>query len=349
MPFDQNSRVGSFVDTVVGGDRARAYIPQPLPPEPSLDLGALMVLYDRASAAVGRLDGVTTIFPSTPLFLYMYVRKEALLSSQIEGTQSSLSDLLLFESDEIPHVPIDDVTEVSNYVAAVEHGVRRLRDGFPLSLRLIREMHAILIKSGERFMHTSDPGIPPLIKAGLVHVQFETIHPFLDGNGRIGRLLIPLLLHEAGVLQEPSLYLSLFLRSRRDDYYRLLQEVRREGAWETWLEFFLTGVAETAEQAAESAREILALFDQDRQKLSGVGRASSSILRVHEVLQSRPVISIKAASSLSGLSFPTVDKAFAKMEEMGLVRESTGRQRGRVYAYAAYLDLLDRGTDPLSQ
>lgn len=391
MPFDQNSRVGSFVDTVVGGDRARAYIPQPLPPEPSLDLGALMVLYDRASAAVGRLDGVTTIFPSTPLFLYMYVRKEALLSSQIEGTQSSLSDLLLFESDEIPHVPIDDVTEVSNYVAAVEHGVRRLRDGFPLSLRLIREMHAILLKSGrgaskqpgafrrsqnwiggtrpgnalfvppppdrvedllgdlERFMHTSDPGIPPLIKAGLVHVQFETIHPFLDGNGRIGRLLIPLLLHEAGVLQEPSLYLSLFLKSRRDDYYRLLQEVRREGAWETWLEFFLTGVAETAEQAAESAREILALFDQDRQQLSGVGRASSSILRVHEVLQSRPVISIKAASSLSGLSFPTVDKAFAKMEEMGLVRESTGRQRGRVYAYAAYLDLLDRGTDPLPQ
>jgi Fic family protein len=228
----------------------------------------------------------------------MYVRKEALLSSQIEGTQSSLSDLLLFENEEIPYVPLDDVAEVSNYVAAMEHGLKRLREGFPLSLRLIREMHAILLHSGrgaskqpgefrrsqnwiggtrpgnalfvppppdqlnecldafEKFLHMDDPQLPPLIKAGLAHVQFETIHPFLDGNGRLGRLLITLMLCEASALREPILYLSLYFKARRSDYYRLLQEVRENGAWEAWMEYFLTGVRETASQAVDTAARL---------------------------------------------------------------------------------------------
>jgi Fic family protein len=385
----KNERLGAYVETRAGGERVRAYVPAPLPPDPPLDLGRLMRLYERALAAVGRLDGVTTILPSTPLFLYMYVRKEALLSSQIEGTQSSLSDLLLFENDEMPTVALDDVTEVSNYVAAIEHGLTRIRGGFPLSLRLIREMHAILLKSGrgatkqpgefrrsqnwiggtrpgnalfvpppiesmneclgalELFFHSEDPALPPLIRAGLSHVQFETIHPFLDGNGRLGRLLITLTLCEAGILREPILYLSLFLKSRRDDYYRLLQEVRQAGTWETWMEFFLTGVAETAEQAVATARELMAMFEAHRQKIAGVGRAAPSALRVHELMQAHPIVSIQTVSKKLGVSFTTARSALEKLIDIGAVRETTGRKRGRIYFYTDYLALLDRGTDPL--
>jgi Fic family protein len=330
----------------------RAYVPAPLPPKPPLDLGRFMRVYERAIAAVGRLDGVTTILPSTPLFLYMYVRKEALLSSQIEGTQSSLSDLLLFENHEAPTVELDDVTEVSNYVAAIEHGVSRMRGGFPLSLRLLCEMHAILLKSGrgaakqpgefrrsqnwiggtrpgnalfvppppnrldecldalERFLHSEDSALPPLIRAGLAHVQFETIHPFLDGNGRLGRLLITLILCEAGVMREPILYLSLFLKSRRDDYYRLLQEVHR-------------------------------------QQIAGLGRAAPSALRVHELMQASPIVTIQTVCEKLAVSFPTASTTLDKLAKINVVHETTGRQRGRIYAYSDYLALLDRGTDPL--
>ena len=389
MTGTKNRRLGAYVETSTGGERVRAYVPAPLPPYPPLDLARFMRLYERAMAAVGRLDGVATILPSTPLFLYMYVRKEALLSSQIEGTQSSLSDLLLFENDEAPAVALDDVTEVSNYVAAVEHGVSRIRVGFPLSLRLIREMHAILLRSGrgaakqpgefrrsqnwiggtrpgnalfvppppnllddclgalERFFHSDDPALPPLIRAGLAHVQFETIHPFLDGNGRLGRLLITLILCEAGVLREPILYLSLFLKSHRDDYYRLLQEVRQAGTWETWMEFFLTGVAETAEQAVATARELIAMFEGDRQRIAGVGRAAPSALRVHELMQAHPIVTIPTVSSRLGVSFATARGALEKLVGVGVMRETTGRRRGRIYAYTAYLAALDRGTDPL--
>ena len=384
-----HQRLGAFVETSTGGERVRAYLPAPLPPEPPLDLNQFMRVYERAVAALGRLDGVTTILPSTPLFLYMYVRKEALLSSQIEGTQSSLSDLLMFENDEVPAAELDDVTEVSNYVAAIEHGVARIRAGFPLSLRLIREMHAILLRSGrgvskqpgefrrsqnwiggtrpgnalfvppppnrvdecldalERFLHSENTAIPPLIRAGLAHVQFETIHPFLDGNGRLGRLLITLILCEAGVLHEPILYLSLFLKARRDDYYRLLQEVRQAGTWETWMEFFLTGVAETAEQAAATARDLIAMFEAHRQEIRGLGRGAASALRVHELMQARPIVTIKTVSDSLGISFPTAGAALERLVAIGLVRETTGLQRGRSYAYAQYLALLDRGTDPL--
>lgn len=385
------ARGGQFVETSVAGERVRAFLPAPLPPDPPLRLEDMLSLYDRARGAVGRLDGVTGIFPATPLFLFMYIRKEALLSSQIEGTQSSLSDLLLFENEEIPLVPLDDVAEVSNYVAAIEHGVARLRGGFPLSLRLIREMHDILLTSGrgaskqpgefrrsqnwiggtrpgnalfvppppqaidqcladlERFLHTDDPAFPPLIRAGLAHVQFETIHPFLDGNGRLGRLLITLMLCEAGALREPVLYLSLYFKRRRADYYRLLQEVREAGAWEAWLEFFLTGVAETAGQAADSAVELLALFDADRARIAAQGRAAASALRLHEFLQRRPLISAQAAAKALGLSLPTIGKSLDLLLGLGILHEVTGKRRNRLYAYSAYLERLDRGTEPLAR
>jgi Fic family protein len=381
------SRLGRLVETAVTGERVRAFVPPPLPPVPALDLAMLFAPYDAARGALGQLDGVTAILPSTPLFLFMYVRKEALLSSQIEGTQSSLSDLLLFENDEIPHVPIDDVAEVSNYVGAMEHGLKRLREGFPLSLRLIREMHQILLSSRrgaskqpgefrrsqnwiggtrpgnalfvppppdhldeclgafERFLHSDE--LPPLVRAGLAHVQFETIHPFLDGNGRLGRLLITLMLCEAGVLREPILYLSLYFKARRSDYYRLLQEVREHGAWEAWMEFFLTGVAETARQAIDTARELMVLFDRDRSRIRNLGRVAASVLRVHEFLQRRPIVSIPAAARELRISVPTVGKALDHLATEGIVRELTGKRRDRLFAYSSYLALLDQGTEPL--
>jgi Fic family protein len=391
MSRTEPTRLGQFVETTAAGERVRAFLPPPLPPIPPLDWQDLLTVYDTARGAVGRLDGVATLLPSTPLFLYMYERKEALLSSQIEGTQSSLSDLLLFESDEIPYVPPDDVVEVSNYVAAMEHGLKRLREGFPLSLRLIREMHAILLRSGrgaskqpgefrrsqnwiggtrpgnalfvppppdrlnecldafEKFLHVDHPQLPPMIKAGLAHVQFETIHPFLDGNGRLGRLLITLMLCDAGTLAEPILYLSLYFKARRADYYRLLQEVRENGVWEAWMEYFLTGVRDTATQAVDTAREIMTLFDEDRGTIQTLARSAASAFRVHDFMQRRPLVTIQAASKELELSLPTVGKSLEHLVDLGIVREVTGKRRRRVFAYRKYLDVLDRGTEPLPQ
>lgn len=382
-------RTGEYVPAIAGGQSVRAFVPFPLPPSPPLDLNPLLSLVDRASTALGRLDGATAALPSRAFFLFMYVRKEALLSSQIEGTQSSLSDLLLFEIDEVPRVPLEDVMEVSNYVAAAEHGIDRLRSGFPLSLRLIRELHEILLRSGrgagkqagefrrtqnwigghrpanaifipppperlsscldafERFLHAANPALPPLIRAGLAHVQFESVHPFLDGNGRIGRLLIALILADARVLTEPVLFLSLFFKRRRSDYYRLLQEVREHGNWEGWIEFFLLGVAETAEQACETVRQLTSLVESDRAAIGDFGRAAVSALRLHDFLQHRPLTSIRVAAQALGLSAPTVTKALERMVGAGIVNETTGGRRNRLFAYARYLRLLEQGTDPL--
>jgi len=319
--------------------------------------------------------------------MFMYVRKEALLSSQIEGTQSSLSDLLLFENDEIPLVPLDDVAEVSNYVAAMTYGLKRIEDGFPLSLRLIREIHDVLLRKGrgsgkrpgafrstqnwiggtrpgnalyvppppgelmacldnfEKFLH--DQTTPTLIRAALAHVQFESIHPFLDGNGRLGRLLITLMLCADGALKAPMLYLSLFFKARRAQYYDLLQAVRDRGDWETWVEFFLTGVVETAEEAVETARRLLALFEEDRTKIRSRGRAAASMLRVHDLLQRQPIIGVVPASKRLGVSHPTVMKALANLQQLEIVREVTGRRRGRLFAYGRYMKILDRGTEAI--
>jgi Fic family protein len=386
---DYPSRLGRKVTVSTAGETITAFVPPPLPPDPSLELPRLYRQLENANRALGRLDGVTSILPDTPLFLYMYVRKEALLSSQIEGTQSSLSDLLLFENEEAPGVPIDDVQEVSSYVAAMEHGLERIRAGFPISLRLIRELHDILLSKGrgsskqpgefrrtqnwiggtrpgnalfvppppelvmelmshlESFIHDDTVEIPSLIKAGLVHVQFETIHPFLDGNGRLGRLLITFILCAQGILKEPILYLSLYFKSHRSRYYELLQGVRERGDWEAWLEFFLDGITETSLQAADAAREILKLFETDRIHIERLGRPAASALRVHQLLQQKPIINIPDAAKKLGISVPTITKSVQHLEDLRIVREITGKQRGRAFAYSGYLEILSRGTEPL--
>jgi Fic family protein len=386
---DQAGRLGKFVETAAGGETVRAFVPPPLPPNPPLKLDKLYGHLEEANRALGRLDGVTSILPDTPLFLYMYVRKEALLSSQIEGTQSSLSDLLLYEDDEAPGVPLDDVQEVSNYVAAMNYGLERLRDGMPLSNRLIREIHGVLLAQGrganmqpgefrrsqnwvggsrpgnatyvpsphnelqglmgdlEAFIHSEEIELPILIKAALVHVQFESIHPFLDGNGRLGRLLITFLLCVEGALKEPILYLSLYFKTHRRYYYELLQKVREDGDWETWLEFFLEGVKETSDQASDTAKQILALFEADGQKIEGLGRPAASALRVHQYLQSKPILSVPSAVDALNLTAPTVRKSVGHLMDLGLVRETTGKQRDRLFVYSGYLDILNQGTEPL--
>jgi Fic family protein len=390
MARDLSGRIGEYITTTSMGEAVRAYLPRPLPPNPRLDLERLLDLIAKANQSLGRLDGMTSILPSADLFVFMYVRKEALLSSQIEGTQSSLSDLLLFEAKEVPFVPLDDVQEVSNYIAAMNHGLARLAGGFPLSLRLIREMHAELLSKGrgsskqpgefrrsqnwiggtrpgnapfvppppdrvmeclgglETFLHDRNT-YPVLIRAALAHVQFETIHPFLDGNGRLGRLLITLLLCEEGALKEPILYLSLYFKTHRSRYYELLQDVRQTGNWEGWLEFFLEGVIETSEQGVASARRLMTLFDQDRQKISALGRAASSALRLHGEMQRSPLLSVPAAAKKLTLSQPTVQKSLDHLQELGIVREKTGKLRSRLYEYTSYLKILDEGTEPLRQ
>ncbi|NBC32912.1 MAG: Fic family protein [Alphaproteobacteria bacterium] len=382
-------RAGRFVDTTTASERVRAYLPPPLPPDPPLSLADSQALLEAASQALGRLDGLAAVLPDTGLFIYLYVRKEALLSSQIEGTQSSLSDLLLYESDEAPGVPLDDVAEVSTYIAALDHGLARLRDGFPLSLRLIREIHAKLLSTGrgagkqpgefrrtqnwiggtrpgnadfvppppaemaqclhdlEAFLHADHPHLPVLVRAALAHVQFESIHPFLDGNGRLGRLLITLLLCHEGALTAPILYLSLYFKTHRQAYYARLQAVRETGDWEGWVTFFLEGVRDTARQAADSARRILALLAQDRDRIAGLGRAAASALLLFKHLQRRPILSVPGAAAATALSQPTVATAIRHLQALGIVRETTGRQRHRLYVYDAYLAILNEGTDPL--
>jgi Fic family protein len=371
------------------GERCFAFVPNSLPSVPPLLWdGPLNNIAHRASVALGRLAGVTGLLPDPQLFLYSYVRKEAVLSSQIEGTQSSLSELLLFENDAISGVPLDDVVEVSNYVAAMEHGLKRIREGFPLSLRLIREVHGVLLAKGrgcekqpgefrtsqnwvggsrpgnarfvppppdqiigcmgalENFLH--DTAVPPLVRAGLAHAQFETIHPFLDGNGRVGRLLVTLLLCHDGVLSQPLLYLSLYLKRNRSAYYDLLQRVRTHGVWEEWMDFYLRGVEETANQATETAGRLLQVFQKDRAILSAQGRKGLSALKLHDILQKQPVITVPRLVAKFGFTAPTANAALRLMTEHGIVREITGHRRNRLFAYNEYLRTLNEGTEQTS-
>ena len=372
------------------GEQVRAFVPAHLPPDPPLDLGGdLQQLLELSLIALGRLDSITALLPQPALFIYAYVRKEAVLSSQIEGTQSSFSDLVMFESDEARGAPLDDVLEVSSYVAALDHGLERLRGGFPLSNRLIREIHGVLLSGGrgsekspgefrtsqnwiggsrpgnaafvpppptevadcmgalESFLHATNDGLPVLLRAGLAHVQFETIHPFLDGNGRVGRLLITLLLCNAGVLREPLLYLSLYLKQHRSTYYDLLAEVRRTGDWEAWLMFFLEGVRETAEGAVATSTRLTDLFRGNGARVEGLGRRAGSALRVHEALTAYPVRSLSQVCDHTGLTVPTASSAMQALVELGIAREVTGRRRGRLFAYDGYLSILNEGTEPL--
>lgn len=381
---------GRYETTLVAGETIHAFVPHPLPPDPPLELTAQrQQLLERATLALGRLDSVTLLLPEPDLFLYAYVRREAVLSSQIEGTQSSLAQLLLFELEEAPGVPVDDVVEVSNYVAALNHGLRRLQEGFPLSNRLIREMHAVLLSRGrgsekspgefrrsqnwiggtrpgnahfvppppdavqecmaalESFLHGESNPYPALIKAALAHVQFETIHPFLDGNGRIGRLLIAFVLHHDRLLSQPLLYLSLYFKQHRAEYYRLLDLVRTEGDWEAWLDFFLEGVELTGTNAVETAKRLLALFQQDEQKIQRSQRMASTVLRVFRVLCERPLTTLNQVCERTGLSFPAAARSMRALEDLGIAREVTGQRRNRVFAYQEYLNILSEGTEAL--
>lgn len=385
-PMDRNPRLGRYAESTYGDETVRAYVPPPLPPDPPIDISRLIGKLGDAERALGRLDGITLLLPHQEIFLYMYVKKEAVLSSQIEGTQSTLADLLRSELEQ--PIPFDDVREVSNYVDALFYGLERLKS-FPLSLRLIRELHERMLKSGrgsnkgpgefrksqnwiggtrpgnaifvpppvtemdsclhdfELFLHEEETRLPPLLKAGLIHVQFETIHPFQDGNGRIGRLLITLYLHACRVLETPLLYLSLYLKRNRSEYYRLLQAVREYGSWEEWLEFFLDGVTETASQAFTAAKKVVDLFEKDRARLSTDGERAGSSLRLHEAFQKHPYASGKSLAQATGLSLPTVYAALDELERLGIVKEVTGKRRDRVFAYSAYLDILNEGTDPI--
>jgi Fic family protein len=379
---------GRFVTISTVGEKAQAFIPSPLPPSPPIEWSpGLRRKFDEALLALGRLDSVSILLPETSLFIYTYVRKEAVLSSQIEGTQSSLSDLLLFELEQQPGVPMDDVQEVSNYVTALDYGLARLEDGFPLSLRLIKEMHDKLLSKGrgsdkapgefrrsqnwiggtrpgnaffvppppenvlecmgalELFLHDQPEHTSVLLKAALAHVQFETIHPFLDGNGRLGRLLITLLLCEQKVLKAPMLYLSLYFKTHRSRYYELLNEIRNTGDWEAWLEFFADAVIETATQAVSTVQHLLALAEEDRKRIRELGRVSGSVQVVHHAMMERPIASPVWLKSKTGLSLTTVGTALEKLEELGIVKELTGQKRNRLYGYAQYIAILNRGTE----
>ncbi|PJB72569.1 MAG: cell filamentation protein Fic [Armatimonadetes bacterium CG_4_9_14_3_um_filter_58_7] len=387
----RRKQTGEYTLISTVGEEARAFVPAPLPPSPPLVVtGDLRDSLDEALLELGRLDGITTILPDTGLFLYMYIRKEAVLSSQIEGTQSSLSDLLLFEVEGAPGAPIEDVREVSNYIAAMEHGLARLREGFPLCNRLLREVHERLLAKGrgedktpgelrrtqnwiggsrpgnarfvpppperlndcmgdlERFLNDQPERTPALLKAALAHVQFETIHPFLDGNGRLGRLLIALLLCHEKVLREPMLYLSLFFKQHRQEYYDLLQQVRIEGEWEAWLTFFVEAVRTTAQQAVSTADQLSEVLREDRDKVRLLGRIAGSALRMMDVLAQRPVLSVAVACQSTGMVASTVTKAISKLASEELVKELTGQKRNRLFCYDRYLQVLAEGTEPLT-
>lgn len=378
---------GRYVPISTVGEVARAFVPFPLPPKPPIVWSAaLRQKFDDALLALGRLDSVAMLLPDTTLFLYMYIRKEAVLSSMIEGTQSTLSDLLLFELAQTPGVPLDDVREVSSYVAALEHGLDLLHGGLPMSLRLLREVHGVLLATGrgnkqapgefrrsqnwiggtrpgnahfvppppeyvmecmgalEQFLHDQPESTPTLLKAALAHVQLETIHPFLDGNGRLGRLLITLLLCDRKVLQTPMLYLSLYFKTHRRHYYDLLNRVRLDGDWEAWLDFFADAVISTATQAVETAQALLAVSKRDHGKICQLARAANSALQVHRALMERPLTSSGWLVSQTGLTPATVNKALNRLVELGIVEEVTAQKRNRLFSYTEYIAIMNRGT-----
>ena len=387
MTKNTRTRKGRWAKSTAGGEIVKAFLPPPLPPKPPIKLShSDLDLMERANRALGRLDGLATLLPDISLFVYMYVRKEAVLSSQIEGTQSSLSDLLKHEIDEASGVPLDDVQEVSNYVAAMQYGLSRLNE-LPLSLRLLKEIHAVLLSKGrgaekspgefrrtqnwiggsrpgnaiyvppppdklmhcldnfEKFLHDLPERIPLLIKTAMAHAQFETIHPFLDGNGRLGRLLITLLLCSEKALSEPVLYLSLYFKQNRTEYYNQLQKIRTHGTWEEWLRFFFKGILETSKATVTTAKVTLELFKDDRKKISKLYRTSGSALLVHDTLKKAPIINIQTAAKETELAINTAATALQNLVKLGIAKEITGRQRDRLFSYEAYINILAQGTE----
>lgn len=392
----QRHRAGHLTPVSSQSGAYSTFSPKPLPPDPPLVIDAeIQQLLDRANQALGRLDGVTLLLPDADQFLYSYIRKEAVLSSQIEGTQSSLSDLLLFEHDVAPGVPENDVRETTNYLTALNLGLRSMEEGLPLSLRLLKEVHAELLRGTrggatgpgefrriqnwlggsepavaryippppnevpsamadlEKFLHGDPVAMPVLIRAALAHAQFETIHPFLDGNGRLGRLLVTLVLcsdtadGESRILSRPLLYLSLHLKRYRDIYYDRLQAIRTDGDWEGWLRFFLEGVISVANLASETTKRIVELIERDRRKINALGRAAGSGLLVFDHAVKQVVLRIPETARQLPVSEPTVATAVGHLERIGILRELTARPRNKIFAYDDYLKVLSEGTEPL--
>jgi len=378
---------GTYREIVAPGESYKAFIPAPLPPQPGIQLShELLQLSNDAALALGRLDGISGILPEMSIFLYFYIRKEALMSAQIEGTQSSLSELLLFEENPGNKAPSEDIIEVSNYIAAINYGIERLQS-FPLSLRFIRELHGKMLASGrgsrkepgefrrsQNWIGGTRPGnanyVPPpaaelmkcmgelelfmqskhdsvLIKAALIHAQFESIHPFLDGNGRIGRLLITLFLMASGATTQPVLYLSLYLKANRARYYELLQEVRIHGDWEAWIRFFLRGVQEVALSGISTASRLLEIAREDAEILKSQGRRSGSLLRLHSVLQRFPLTSARQLCDETLLSLPTVNNSLEVLCSLNIIGEHSGQLRNRMFRYDRYIDTISEGTEPL--
>lgn len=372
----------------IGGEEVRAFIPNELPLKQPLKIDAeLARKLDNALVSLGRLDSISEILPDSSLFLYMYVRKEAVLSSMIEGTQSSISDLLVYELEGIPGVPIDDAMEVSNYVKALEYGVKRIDEGFPVSSRLFKEIHNILLSKGrgstkepgqyrtsqnwiggtrpgnavfvppppnmvescmgnlEKFIHDMKSVTPVLLKAAISHVQFETIHPFLDGNGRLGRLLISLLLYENKVLQKPLLYLSLYFKIHRQAYYEHLTNVRINGDWEKWIDFFADAVIHTSNQAVNTAKNLIALINNHEAKVNSMGRASSTALVVYRCFVKQPVLNANAIQTQTSLSAATIHSSLENLIKLGILEEVSQKKRNKIFVYKEYINILNEGTE----
>jgi Fic family protein len=367
--------------SLVAGERYETYIPDSLPPSPAINMDEISDWLDKANLAIGGLNGVLDAVADPAIINYMYIRKEAVLSSQIEGTQSTLDDLMRHESGGAVGVPVDDVAEVSSYVAALNHGIKRVQGGFPLSIRIIREIHKVLLTNSrgrhktpgefrrsqnwiggtrpgnarfvpappdrvrelmsdlEKFIHAKNK-IPVLVKAALIHQQFETIHPFLDGNGRTGRLLITLYLCVIGFLHSPLLYLSLFFRKNRDLYYEKLSEPRKNGDWESWLNFFLEGVAKTAADAKKTLIVIQKMFAADDAKISGLGRSSASVKTVFAVFKQKPLLCINEITRNTGISKPTAISAVNRLIDLGILQNVSEKKWGQLYTYTAYTNLI---------
>lgn len=383
-------QTGRYVDSSAAGEAVQAFVPHPLPPaDPPLRIDSALAARVRAAEqALVRLELAGEMVPSLDWFIYAFVRKEAVLSSQIEGTQATLMDLLNYEAEHDPSPPNADVEEVCNYVDALAFAREQLADpsGLPLSTRLLNEAHGLLLRGArgaakqpgevrqsqnwiggsrpsnaahippppnelaellsdfERYIHADD-SLPPIVRAGLLHVQFETIHPYLDGNGRIGRLLVTLLLEHWGLLTRPLLYLSLFFKRHRQEYYRRLNGVRLDGEWEAWLDFFLEGVESIAEEAVGTSRELFSLVNADRQRVIHEEGVNLLAVQLFERLPGRPIVTTPWVVGAFSTTMPTAGRAIQALERVGVLKETTGKMRDRVYAYQAYLDRLRTGTE----
>lgn len=391
MTTAHKSRIGTYRIISTVGEEVKAYIPPPLPPDPPVDMNPIYPQLEHSARMLGDLSGLRILAHDPELFLVMNGLKEALLSSQIEGSKSTLSDLLLFETVSPTAALQNDTREIHQLVEATQFGLRKVGEGFPICVRLMRDIHRILLSGSrgqtkqpgqlrrsqnwiggtrpgnathvppppqyvpelmsdlEKFIHAETPAISPMIKTALVHAQFETIHPFLDGNGRVGRLLILLMLIANGSLRTPVLGLSLFFKKHRQHYYNHLMRIRTHGDWEGWIAFFLRGVAAVSAETVQTGRKLHNLFEADKKRITTLGRAAANALRVHLLFQESPIRSISAVVGRIGISRNTASSAIKNLQRLGIVTDCTPpeRRRYRRYEYGEHIRLISPGTDPI--